>query len=279
MMSAKQALSVPSAASQPSEVSVIMTVMAANVSYLVAFGGGIVSFASPCVLPVVPAYLSMVTGLDLAELESGEKRHLTKIARDTGLFILGFGIVFVLLGISATAVGAALVRNHVLLTRISGAVVLAMSLLLAGSIVIRSPRLAPLYGEARFHPDASRFGPFAAPIAGAAFGFGWTPCLGPVLSSVLAVALSDRGLGNGALLLAVYALGLGVPFLVVGCGLGFFAGVLRVVRRHVRVITLSSSILLALFGVLLILNRLTSVTSVLESWMRDLGLGRLVNLG
>lgn len=256
-----------------------MTVMAANVSYLVAFGGGVVSFASPCVLPVVPAYLSMVTGLDLAELESGQKRHLGKIARDTGLFILGFGIVFVLLGVSATAVGAAVVRNHSLLTRISGAVVLAMAILLAGSVVVSSPRLATLYGEARFHPNTSRFGPFAAPIAGAAFGFGWTPCLGPVLASVLSVALTDRGLGNGALLLAVYALGLGVPFLVVGFGLGSLAGVLRSVRRHVRAITLGSSALLALFGVLLILNRLTSVTSVLEGWMRDIGLGRLVNLG
>jgi cytochrome c-type biogenesis protein len=254
----------------------MMGAMATNVNDLVAFGGGIVSFVSPCVLPVVPAYLSMVTGLDIAELERGRKRQLVHIARDTLLFIAGFGIVFVLLGVSATAIGSTLVRNHVLLTRISGGVVLAMAAFLAGSVVLNMPAL---YGEARFHINASRFGPFAAPLAGAAFGFGWTPCIGPVLSSVLVVALSDRGIGNGAVLLAFYALGLGVPFLIVGCGLGTAAGALKVVRRHLRAITLGSSALLACFGVLLVLNRLSWVTSVLESWMRDIGLGRLVNLG
>lgn len=250
--------------------------MASNVNDLVAFGGGIVSFASPCVLPVVPAYLSMVTGLDLAELERGRKRQLARIARDTLLFILGFGTVFVLLGISATAVGSTLVRNHALLTRISGGVVVAMALFLAGSAVLSLPAL---YGEARFHINASRFGPLAAPIAGVAFGFGWTPCIGPVLTTVLAVALSDRGLGNGAVLLAFYALGLGVPFLIVGCGIGTAAGALKVVRRHLRAITFGSSALLLFFGVLLILNRLSWLTSVLESWMRDVGLGRLITLG
>lgn len=250
--------------------------MATNVNDLVAFGGGIVSFASPCVLPVVPAYLSMVTGLDLGELERGRKRQLARIARDTGLFILGFGIVFVLLGVSATALGSALVRNHALLTRISGGFVLFMAAFLAGSVVLNLPAL---YGEARFHLNTSRFGPFAAPLAGAAFGFGWTPCIGPVLSSVLVVALGDRGIGNGAVLLAFYALGLGVPFLIVGCGIGTAAGALKVVRRHLRAITLGSSLLLACFGVLLVLNRLSWLTSVLESWMRDVGLGRLITLG
>ena len=253
-----------------------MGAMATNVNDLVAFGGGIVSFVSPCVLPVVPAYLSMVTGLDLGGLERGRKRQIARIARDTGLFILGFGVVFVLLGISATAVGSAVVHNKALLTRISGGVILAMAAFLAGSVVLNVPSL---YGEARFHFNASRYGPFAAPIAGAAFGFGWTPCIGPVLTSVLFVALSDRGIGNGAVLLAFYALGLGVPFLIVGCGLGTAAGALKVVRRHLRAITLGSSALLAFFGVLLILNRLSWVTSVLESWMRDVGLGRLITLG
>lgn len=254
----------------------IWDVVASNVNDLVAFGGGIVSFASPCVLPVVPAYLSMVTGLDLGELQRGRKRQIARIARDTLLFIFGFGVVFVLLGVSATAIGSTLVRNHTLLTRISGGVILAMAAFLAASVVVNLP---VLYGEARFHVNASRFGPFAAPVAGVAFGFGWTPCIGPVLSSVLVVALSDRGLGNGAVLLAFYALGLGVPFLIVGCGLGTAAGALKIVRRHLRAITLGSSVLLACFGVLLVLNKLSWVTSVLESWMRDIGLGRLVTLG
>lgn len=249
---------------------------AAGVSYVVAFGGGVISFVSPCVLPVVPAYLSMVTGLDLAEAEHGARRQLGRIARDTALFIAGFGIVFVLLGMGATAVGSAVTRDKILLTRVSGGVVLAMSLFIAGSLVLRAPFL---YGEARFHPSASRLGPLYAPIAGVAFGFGWTPCLGPVLASVLAVASTDRGVGQGALLLLVYTAGLGIPFLLVGCGLGRLAGAMRWVKARSRAITICSSTVLAGFGVLLVLDRLAWLTSELETGMSAIGLGRLVHAG
>jgi len=251
-------------------------VSAAGVSYVVAFGGGVISFVSPCVLPVVPAYLSMVTGLDLGEAEAGARRQIGRIARDTLLFIAGFGAVFVLLGMGASALGGAVTRDKVLLTRVSGGVVIAMSLFIAGSLVLRAPFL---YGEARFHPSAARFGPLYAPVAGVAFGFGWTPCIGPVLSSVLVVASADRGVGQGALLLAVYTAGLGVPFLVVGCALGRVAGAMRWIKQRSRQVTIASSVLLAGFGVLLVLNRLTWVTSVLEGWMSNIGLGRLVHAG
>ena len=141
-----------------------------------AFGGGVVSFASPCVLPIVPAYLSVITGLDVAEVRSGPQHHLGRIARDTTLFVAGFSAVFILLGLSATAVGQALFRNHLLLTRLSGVAVLTMALLLIGSLALGSGAGLPgrlrapwMYAEARFHPSPSRFGPFAAPVAGAAF--------------------------------------------------------------------------------------------------------------
>src|SRR5579864_5829900 len=98
-----------------------------DVGYLAAFGGGVISFASPCVLPIVPAYLSMVTGLDVAEIRAGERRHIGRIARDTGLFILGFGTVFVLLGLGASAFGGALTRHQLVLTRVSGLLVVAMA--------------------------------------------------------------------------------------------------------------------------------------------------------
>ena len=250
--------------------------MALGVSYVVAFGGGVVSFASPCVLPVVPAYLSMVTGLDFAELDHNTARQIGRIARDTVLFIMGFGVVFVLFGISATALGAAVLRNHLVLTRISGVVVVVMSAMLAGSLFLRIPWL---YGEARLHPSPSRLGPFAAPITGAAFGFGWTPCIGPVLASVLAVAATQGGAWHGAALLAVYAAGLGVPFLVVGLSLGRLAAAMHWVKRHSRAITSCSALLLGVFGVLLILNRLTWVTSELETALRAIGLSRLITLG
>lgn len=249
---------------------------AAGVSYVVAFGGGVISFVSPCVLPVVPAYLSMVTGLDFAESHTGVRRQMGRIVRDTSLFIAGFGVVFIIEGMLATALGEAVLRDRVLLTRVSGAVVLAMSLFIAGSLVLRAPFL---YGEARFHPSASRFGPFYAPVAGVAFGFGWTPCIGPVLTSVLAVAASDRGIGQGALLLLVYAAGLGVPFLLAGLGLGRLTGALGWLKVHSRAITICSCILLAGFGVLLVLDRLTWLTLELERFMSVVGLGRLKTVG
>ncbi len=263
-----------------------MTQSVEGVSYLAAFGGGVVSFASPCVLPIVPAYLSVITGLDMAEVRSGARQHLGRITRDTSLFVAGFSVVFILLGLSATAVGQALFRNHLLLTRLSGAAVLAMALFLVTSLVLSSraglpgrARVPWMYGEARFHPSPSRFGPLAAPVAGAAFGFGWTPCIGPILASVLAVAASQGRSLEGATLLACYSLGLGVPFLLTGLAFGRLAGAFDWVKRHFAVLTLSSAVVLAGFGILLSLDRLTWVTTQLQTALQAVGLGRLVSLG
>jgi cytochrome c-type biogenesis protein len=248
----------------------------APVGYAAAFGGGLVSFLSPCVLPIVPAYLSVITGLDVTEVTSGSRRHLARVARDTGLFVAGFSAVFILLGLSATTVGRALFANHILITRVSGLGVLAMSLFVVGSLVLHAPWL---YGEHRFHPSPSRFGLLAAPVAGAAFGFGWTPCIGPVLGSVVAVAATRGRVADGAALLAAYSAGLGVPFLAAGVAFSRLAGAFGWVKRHFTAITLVSASALAFFGVLLTLNRLTWVTSQLQAVLRTVGLGRLVNLG
>jgi cytochrome c-type biogenesis protein len=247
-----------------------------DVGYLAAFGGGFVSFLSPCVLPLVPAYVSMVTGLDVAELRAGDGHHVGRIVRDTGLFVLGFGTVFVVLGLGANAFGGAVFRNQIVLTRISGLLVVAMALFLAASLVVRAPWL---YREMRFHPSPSRLGPLAAPVTGAAFGFGWTPCIGPVLGSVLAVAGSSGRAAHAAVLLAVYSIGLGVPFLVVGLGLGRLGGALAWVKRHTTAITLASATVLGVLGMLLVFNELTRVTTETQSVFRAIGLGRLVTLG
>ena len=249
---------------------------AANISYVAAFGGGVVSFLSPCVLPLVPAYLSMITGLEVSEVREGGGEHLGRIARDTGLFVAGFSVVFVLLGLSASAAGQTLVHHHILLTRISGALVVAMAVFLAGSLILKLPWL---YQERRFHPRPSRLGPFAAPVAGVAFGFGWTPCIGPILTSVLAVAASDSRTAQGATLLAIYSLGLGVPFLVTGLAFGRLAGAFAWVRQHFTGLTVGSAVLLGFFGVLLFLNRLSWVTTEVQSGLQAIGLGRLVTLG
>ncbi|MFP3899726.1 MAG: cytochrome c biogenesis CcdA family protein [Acidimicrobiia bacterium] len=249
--------------------------MTESVTLVAAFGGGLVSFLSPCVLPIVPAYLAIITGLDVGDIEQG-RGNLPRIARDTGMFVAGFSAVFVLLGLSATAVGSTLTDNQGIITRLSGLVVLAMALFLLGSLVARAPWL---YQERRFHPDLSRFGPLAAPVAGVAFGFGWTPCIGPVLTSILALAATQDGVGRGALLLAVYSAGLGVPFLATGLALGRLGGALGWVKRHLTGITVASATSLAVFGVILALDRLVWVTTRLQEAFDAVGLGPLVELG
>ncbi len=250
--------------------------MAVDVGYVVAFGGGIVSFLSPCVLPLVPAYLSVVTGLDSGELTERGSKNAAHIAKFTGLFILGFGLVFVLLGLSASAVGRALTQYHQTITRISGGVLILLALFLLGSLMLRLPSL---YGEARFHPNLDRFGPLAAPIAGVAFGFGWTPCIGPILGSVLTMAATQGRLAQGAILLTLYSLGLGIPFLIMGLAFGKLAGALGWMKKHFNALTILSSLALLGFGVLLLFNKFTLVTIDLQHLMQAIGLGRLVTLG
>ena len=247
-----------------------------GVTYVAAFGGGVVSFLSPCVLPLVPAYLSMVTGLEVAEIRQPTRRHLAHITRDTALFAAGFSTVFILLGLSATAIGDTLIRNQLLLTRISGVVVLSMALFLIGATLTRSPWL---FQEARFHPRTSQLGPFAAPVIGAAFAFGWTPCIGPVLGSVLAIGATRGDAAHGTALLAVYSLGLAVPFLATGLAFGHLTRTFAWIKQHFTAITLASAAMLAGFGVLLVMNRLIWVTSQLQALLRAVGLDGFVTLG
>ncbi|HEY4408333.1 MAG TPA: cytochrome c biogenesis protein CcdA [Acidimicrobiia bacterium] len=247
-----------------------------NVSYLAALGGGVVSFLSPCVLPIVPAYLSVITGLDVAEVKEGDRRHLPKIALHTGLFIAGFSTVFILLGLTATAVGRSITRHQVLLTRISGVLVVGMALYMLGSLVLQAPGL---YQERRWHPNLSRFGPFAAPVAGIGFGLGWTPCIGPVLGAVLLQAGTSHTAARGALLLLFYSAGLGIPFMATGLAFGRLAGALNWVKRHSAAVTATSAVALGFFGVLLTMNRFVWLTQHLQSGMNHLGLGRLLTLG
>lgn len=245
-------------------------------AYLVAFGGGIVSFLSPCVLPLLPAFLSMVTGLDIATLEEGSGAHTGRIVRTTGLFVAGFGAVFVALGLSASAVGQALSEHQELLTRISGALMLAMAMFLLGSLFLRAPWL---YQEKRFHPQLGRFGAAAPVVAGAAFGFGWSPCIGPILGSILGIAATQDRVWAGASLLAVYTLGLGVPFLVAALMLGRIGGALGWVKRHFPLIVGGSAVVLGAFGVLLMTDQLTRLTAELQQLLNDTPLEWLVELG
>jgi cytochrome c-type biogenesis protein len=250
-----------------------------DVSLVAAFAGGVASFSSPCVLPLVPAYLSIVGGLDLARVESSVdadgiairptarrrgnagSRRLGAVTRDTSLFVAGFSSVFTLLGLSANALGRAIVHDQAVLTKVSGVLIVAMALFLFATLVLRTPGL---YREWRPHPRLARLGPLAAPVAGAAFAFGWTPCVGPVLASVLALSAEQGHAGAGALLLATYSLGLGTPFLLVGVFFDRVSWPLEWLRRHGSTVTALSASALGVLGVLLILDRLAWITTLFQ---------------
>jgi cytochrome c-type biogenesis protein len=245
-------------------------------AYLAAFGGGVVSFLSPCVLPLVPGYLSMVTGLDLPDLQDGLPVYRRRTIVTTALFVAGFGSVFIALGLSASGLGGVLRDHQTALTRISGALMLAMALFLLGSLFLRAPWL---YQEKRFHPQLHGFGAAAPVVAGAAFGFGWSPCIGPILGSILGIAANEQRLWAGATLLAAYSLGLGLPFLVTGLLLGRLGGAFGWVKRHYPLIVGGSAVVLGAFGLLLMFDELSRLSVHLQEWLTDAHLEWLVNLG
>jgi cytochrome c-type biogenesis protein len=190
--------------------------------------------------------------------------------------VAGFSLVFIALGLSVTVLGATLLRNQVAITRVAGVVVIAMAVFMLTATVVQRGWLVR---EARPHPKLSRYGPWTAPVAGAAFAFGWTPCIGPVLGSVLAIAATQGGVARGGLLLAVYSAGLAVPFLLTGLAFHRMVGALAWTRRHSVAIVSASAVLLGAFGLLLALNQLTWLTLQLQSTARSLGVGWLVTIG
>jgi len=247
-----------------------------GLAYLAALGGGVVSFLSPCVLPLVPGYLSIVTGVDIAVLEGGAGAHTKRVIATTALFIAGFGSVFVALGLTAARIGQPLRDHQETLTRISGALMLAMALFLLGSIYLRAPWL---YQEKRFHPELGKYGAALPLVAGAAFGFGWSPCIGPILGSILGIAATQQRVWAGATLLAAYSIGLGLPFLISGIALQRVSGAMGWVKRHFPAIVIGSSLILAGFGLLLMFDQLSRLTVDLQHALTDAHLDWLVNLG
>jgi cytochrome c-type biogenesis protein len=238
--------------------------------FVVAFGAGIVSFLSPCVLPLLPSYLSMMSGVSTADLAVASRPDQRRLLRSTLLFVAGFTLVFALLEATASGLGRTLQAHQRTLDEIAGAVIIVAGLAFAGLL-----RPAWLLRERRWHVAPSRLGLYAAPVMGMAFAFGWTPCIGPALAAVLSLASDTHTLGRGEAMLVAYSLGLGLPFVLAGVAFGRVTPVLTFVRRHLRVINLVSGLLLAALGVLLLTDNL----HVLSTWASDLlnavGLGRL----
>ncbi|HVV35612.1 MAG TPA: cytochrome c biogenesis protein CcdA [Acidimicrobiales bacterium] len=243
----------------------------ADPSIPAAFGAGVLSFLSPCVLPLVPGYLAMMSGLSGEQLADPQGADQRVVLRTTLLFVAGFSVVFVALGASASAVGDFLFNHKVVFDRVAGVVVVVMGLFLAG---VASPSV--LEAEKRFHVSPRRLGPYAAPVMGMAFAFGWTPCLGPILAALLVLASNEGTVLKGAALLLVYSLGLGVPFILSGIGLARLEGTFRWVKRHYRVLNGVAGALLVVFGVLLFTNRLTLIASDLVNFFDTHGLGWVI---
>lgn len=245
-------------------------------AYALAFGGGVISFLSPCVLPMVPGYLSLITGTDITALDDEPKGRRLAVLRDTGLFVLGFSTVFVLLGLTATGFGRLFSDNQAIFVRLSGAMVLAMGFFLLGSLFLQAPWL---YQEKRFHPSLGRWGRAAPPVAGAAFGFGWSPCIGPVLASITAIAATSGRWAAGGTLMAVYSLGLGLPFLLVGLAFSRVGSTFRSLNRHLPKLVALSGVVLVIFGTLLVFDRLAWLSTELLEALEGTPLQWLVDLG
>src|SRR5262249_19299196 len=224
-------------------------------AFAAAFAAGIVSFISPCVLPLIPGYLSFVSGVGFDELGARPRR----VARQTAWFVLGFGVMFALFGAGAAWFGNALLVHRRSLEIAAGAFIVFAGLIYAGL-----PLPALLLAEKRLRLRRERSGPVTALVAGVAFAIGWTPCIGPTLAAILTLAAGEGHAEQGAVLLLVYALGLGVPFLAFGLAFPRALGLARALRRRWRLVSVASGTLLVAFGVLLATGELIRLTSVLS---------------
>jgi len=225
--------------------------IAQEVGLLASFAAGLLSFLSPCVLPLIPAYLSMVTGLTIDELgEEGSSRG--RVFLSCLLFVVGFSVVFVLMGATASAVGRFLLMYRRTINLVLGILVVAMGLFIAGLVNIPN-----LYRERRLQfgrEFLSPLGPLAAAAMGSAFALGWTPCVGPLLSSILAYAAASNSLSKGVVLLSVYSMGLGIPFLLTGLFFSRALTTLNWIKRNQRKVDLVAGLLLVAMGILLVFD-------------------------
>lgn len=235
--------------------------MSSNISVSAAFIAGIVSFLSPCVLPLVPGYISLISGASVEELQSKDRKLLNTVLLHSIMFILGFTVVFVMLGAAATTVGQLAREYKKQLTWIAGAVIIIFGLHLTGIFKIKA-----LYADKRLHSVQGSKSPLGAFVIGFAFAFGWSPCLGPIISTILILAGSTDTVTKGILLLWIYSLGLAVPFLITSLLIGRFLNFYGRFRKYLHAVEVGSGVLLMAFGVLILIGRFTILASHL-AWL------------
>jgi cytochrome c-type biogenesis protein len=233
-----------------------------DVNVALAFAAGVLGFLSPCIVPLIPGYLSFISGLSLGEMSLEERRaKLGQILAATLLFVLGFSTIFTGLGASASAIGSVVLGNRMLLTRLGGLVVIFMGLAVLGII-----KVPGLYRERRFHLEKRPFGLLGAVPIGMAFGFAWTPCVGPVLTAVLALAATSQTALSGAVLLFAYSLGLGLPFVIAALLMSAAFDTMGWLRRQARSISAVSGVFLLVMGAAMV----TDLLFTLNTWIFQL---------
>lgn len=230
-----------------------------DVSFVLAFAAGLLGFLSPCIVPLIPGYLSFVSGVSLTEMSLEERRrHLGRVLLATSLFVLGFSVIFTAMGASASALGDLILGNRLLLSRIGGVVVIGLGLAVLGII-----KVPGFYRERRFQMQRRPLGLFGAFPVGMAFGFAWTPCVGPVLTAVLTLAAASQTASTGALLLFAYSLGLGLPFLATALLMTAAFDAMGWLRRNARAVTTISGVFLLVMGTAMV----TDLLFTLNTWL------------
>ena len=219
---------------------------------IAAFVAGLVSFLSPCVLPLVPGYVSLISGVGVEELKDQEPSLFRKVMLNSIAFILGFSIVFITLGAISTEVGQLAAQYKSTLARVAGILIIVFGLHLTGIL-----RIKALYADKRLHRVKGGSTAWGAFVIGFAFAFGWTPCVGPILSVILGFAAAQDSVSKGILLLSIYSLGLAVPFLLTSLGIERFLSFYGRFRRHMHVLEIASGGLLIALGALLVFGRFT----------------------
>ena len=236
-----------------------------DTTVVAAFAVGFISFVSPCVLPLVPGYLSTISGVSFADLQEGKGKR--KVLGPALLFCLAFSVMFIALGMTATGVGDLLQDHRTLLRKIAGVVITLLGLLFIGTLFL--PKLNREWRPQALLGKASTGGPI---IAGLAFAVAWLPCTGPTLGAILTAAGTQQTVGKGAVLLAFYALGLAVPFLLCAVAFSSVSGFFRFFRNHYTAITVVSGVVLVVMGVMLFTNELTRLNSEALALMDRLGI-------
>jgi cytochrome c-type biogenesis protein len=226
---------------------------------IAAFLAGLVSFLSPCVLPLVPGYVSLISGVGVDQLKTQESQLLRKVMLNSVAFILGFSVVFITLGAVATEVSQMLARYRSILAQVAGVVIIVFGLHLTGVFKIKA-----LYTDARLHNVKGSSTAWGAFVIGFAFAFGWTPCVGPVLTVILTFAAAQDSITKGVMLLAIYSMGLAVPFLLTALLLERFLKFYSRFRAHMHAIEVTSGALLIALGVLLVIGRFTIISNYLS---------------